>query len=124
MICPVWSNLWGAIQRAEGDNPAVVEGDHIIEKEVCVIAGQVLVEMHVSNWAAAQTEDPVLDAVLCCSDVASLRPFYAPLWLLFPWIPCMLNSQALRPHWNQTNCLELQTSWFFKTTSQNMCWHT
>ena len=38
--------------------------DHDIEKEVCVTAGQVLVEMHVTNWAAAQREDPKLDAVL------------------------------------------------------------
>ena len=55
----------GAIQRAEGDDPAMVEGDHNIEKEVCVAAGQVLVEMHVTNLAAAQREDPELDAVLC-----------------------------------------------------------
>ena len=55
----------GPAQRAEGDNPAMVEGDHNIEKEVHVAAGQVLVEMHVTNWAAAQREDPELDAVLC-----------------------------------------------------------
>ena len=55
----------GATQRAEGDDPAVVEGDHEIEKEVCVATGQVLVEIHITNWAAAQREDPELDAVLC-----------------------------------------------------------
>ena len=55
----------GATQRAEGDDPAVVEGDHNIEKEVCAAAGQVLVEMHLTNWALAQREDPELDAVLC-----------------------------------------------------------
>ena len=54
----------GATQRAEGDDPAIVEGDQKIEKEVCVAAGWVLVEMHVTNWAAAQREDPELDAVL------------------------------------------------------------
>ena len=54
----------GATQRAEGDDPTMVEGDHNIEKEVPVTAGQVLVEMHVTDWAAAQREDPVLDAVL------------------------------------------------------------
>ena len=54
----------GATQRAEGDDPAVIEGDHNIEKEVCVATGQVLVKMHVTNWAAAQREDPELDAVL------------------------------------------------------------
>ena len=53
-----------AAQRAEGDDPAMVEGDHYIENEVCVAAGQILVEMHVTNWAAAQREDPKLDAVL------------------------------------------------------------
>ena len=31
--------MLGATQRAEGDDPAVVEGDHNIEKEVCVVAG-------------------------------------------------------------------------------------
>ena len=29
----------GAAQGAEGDDPAVVEGDHEIEKEVCVATG-------------------------------------------------------------------------------------
>ena len=43
----------------------MVEGDHNIEKEVHVTAGQVLVEMHVTNWATAQRGDPELDAVLC-----------------------------------------------------------
>ena len=42
----------------------MVEGDHDIEKEVCVAAWWVLVEMHVTNWAAAQREDPELDVVL------------------------------------------------------------
>ena len=55
----------GATQRAEGDDPAMVEGDQEIEKELCVAAGQVLVDMHVTNWATAQREDPKLDAVLC-----------------------------------------------------------
>ena len=54
----------GAAQRAEGDDPAMVEGDHNLEKEVHVAAGKVLVEMHITNWPAAQREDPVLDAVL------------------------------------------------------------
>ena len=54
----------GATQRAEGDDPAVVEGDQEKEKEVWVTAGWVLVEMHVTNWAAAQRKDPKLDAVL------------------------------------------------------------
>ena len=53
-----------ATQRAEGDGPSMVEGDQEKEKEVQVAAGQVLVEMHVTDWAAAQREGPELDAVL------------------------------------------------------------
>ena len=54
----------GTTQRADGYDPAVVEGDYGIEKEVCVVAGWVLVEMHVTDWAKTQREDPVLNAVL------------------------------------------------------------
>ena len=54
----------GTSQRVEGENPAIIEGDQQLEKEVQVATGQVLVEMHVTNWAAAQREDPKLDAVL------------------------------------------------------------
>ena len=39
----------GASQRAEGEDSAVVEGDQEKEKEVQITAGQVLVEMHVTN---------------------------------------------------------------------------
>ena len=42
----------------------MIEGYQEKEKEVWVTAGQVLVEMHETNWAAAQKEDPELDAVL------------------------------------------------------------
>ena len=54
----------GAAHRAEGYDPAVVEGDHGVEKEVSVTTGQVLVEMHVTDWAKTQREDPVLNTVL------------------------------------------------------------
>ena len=54
----------GASQRVEGENPTVIKGDQQREKEVQVAAGQVLVEMHVTDWAAAQKEDPKLYAVL------------------------------------------------------------
>ena len=54
----------GASQRVEGDNPAVIKSDQQLEKEVRVATGQVLVEMHVTDWAAAQKEDPEPDAVL------------------------------------------------------------
>ena len=48
----------------DGDDPAVVEGDQEKEKEVRVTAGCVLVEMHVTDWATVQREDPEPDAVL------------------------------------------------------------
>ena len=54
----------GALQRAERENPDIIENDQQLEQEVWVTAGQVLVEMHVTNWAAAQKEDPELNAVL------------------------------------------------------------
>ena len=54
----------GASQRAEGENPAIIKDDQQLDKEVWVATGQVLVEMHVTNWAAAQKEDPELDVVL------------------------------------------------------------
>ena len=54
----------GASQRAEGEDPAMIKGSQEKEKEVWVTAGWVLVEMHVTNWAAGQKEDPELDAVL------------------------------------------------------------
>ena len=43
----------GATQRAEGDDPAMLEGDWEKEKEVQVAVGQVLVDMYVTDWAAA-----------------------------------------------------------------------
>ena len=54
----------GASQRVEGEDPTVIEGDQQMEKEVQVTAGQILVEMHVTDWAVAQKGDPELDAVL------------------------------------------------------------
>ena len=54
----------GTSQRAERENPAIIEGDQQLEKEVQVTTGQVLVEMHVTDWAAAQKQDPELNAVL------------------------------------------------------------
>ena len=47
-----------------------------------------------------------LKAEGCDPTVVSPRPPYAPLWLLLPWISCMLISQALRPCWSQTSHLE------------------
>ena len=53
-----------AAQRAEGDDPDMVEGNQEKEREVWVTAGQDLVAMHVTNWATAQREASKLDAVL------------------------------------------------------------
>ena len=36
----------------------------MVSKDVCVTAGQVLAQMHVTDWAEAQTEDLVLSTVL------------------------------------------------------------
>ena len=54
----------GASHRVEGENPTIIKGDQQMEKEVQVTAGQVLVEMHVTDWVVAQKGDPELDAVL------------------------------------------------------------
>ena len=48
----------------EGHDPAVVEGDYDLEKEVYVTEGWVLVEMYMTDWAKTQRDDPVLNAVL------------------------------------------------------------
>ena len=54
----------GTTHRAEGYDPAVVESDCGMEKEVCVTMGWVLAEMHMTDWAETKREDPVLNAVL------------------------------------------------------------
>ena len=54
----------GVTQRVECHHPTGVEGDHGVEKEVCVTAGWVLVQMHMTDWAEARREDPVLSAIL------------------------------------------------------------
>ena len=53
----------GTSQRAEGEDPTVIKCDQQREKEVQVADGWVLEEMYVTDWAAAQKEDPELDAV-------------------------------------------------------------
>ena len=42
-----------ATHRAVSHDPTVVEGDHGMEKEIHVAAGQVLVQMHVTDWTEA-----------------------------------------------------------------------
>ena len=54
----------GTSQRVERENPDVIKSDQQLEQEVWVTTGQILAEMHVTDWAAAQKEDPELNAVL------------------------------------------------------------
>ena len=54
----------GTSRKAERENPAVIESDQQLEQEMWLTIGRVLVEMRITDWAAAQKEDPELDAVL------------------------------------------------------------
>ena len=54
----------GVAHWAEVHDPTIIEGDQDLEQEVCVSAGHMLVQMHITDWAGAQREDPVLSAVL------------------------------------------------------------
>ena len=42
----------------------MVESDHHLEQEICVTAGFIIIQMHVTDWAEAQREDQLLSAVL------------------------------------------------------------
>ena len=39
----------GSVHQAEVHNPAIVQGDHCLEQEVCVATGCMLVQMHVTD---------------------------------------------------------------------------
>ena len=54
----------GVAHQAEVHDLAMVEGDQCLEQEVQAAAGHMLVEMHVTNGAEAQREDPMLSTVL------------------------------------------------------------
>ena len=54
----------GMAHWAKVHDPTMVEDDQCLEQEVWVTAGCPLVEMHVTNWAKAQSEDPMLSALL------------------------------------------------------------
>ena len=53
-----------AVHRAEAHDRTIIKGDHGLEQEVCVTAGCTLVQIHVTDLAEAQREDPVLSVVL------------------------------------------------------------
>ena len=50
--------------HAKVRDPAMVEGDQCLKQEVCITRGFPLVEIHVTDWAKAQREGPMLGAVL------------------------------------------------------------
>ena len=52
------------MHQAKVHDPAIVEGNPQLEQEVCVARGHSLVQMHVTDWAEAQKEDPMLNTVL------------------------------------------------------------
>ena len=54
----------GTVHQAKIHDLALVEGNQHLEQEVWVTPGCPLVEMHVTNWAEAQREDPMLSTVL------------------------------------------------------------
>ena len=56
--------ILGAAHQVEVHDPTIIKGDHGLEQEVHVTVGHVLVQMHITDWAKAQREDPVLSAVL------------------------------------------------------------
>ena len=90
----------GTSQRAEGEDPAVIKGGQEREKEVRVAAGQVLLEMHITDWATAQKEDPALDAVLQWLESkkkTDLRTLLRDILLdcQLEWVP--LRCQTSRP---------------------------
>ena len=63
----------------EVHNPTMVESDHCLEQEVCVTADHELDQMHVTDWAKAQREDPVLSAVLDWLKAQKKTDLKAPL---------------------------------------------
>ena len=54
----------GTVHWDKVHDPAIVEGDQFLEQEICVTTGHALVQMHVTDWAEAQKEDPMLSTVL------------------------------------------------------------
>ena len=52
------------MHQAKVHNPAVVEGDHCLDQEICIATGCTLVQMHAIDWAEAQKEDLMLSTVL------------------------------------------------------------
>ena len=98
----------GSAHWAEVHNPTVVEGNQHLEQEVCVTAGHVLLQMHVTDWAKVQREDPMLSAVLDWlgaqkkTDLKTLVAEHASSkegWLILQnWQNFMIHQGALYLH--------------------------
>ena len=111
----------GATHRAESHDPAVVEGDQGMEKEVHITAGHVVVQMHMTDWAEAQREDSVLGA--CPRLVGSLKK--TDLWILLGQYASskegqlilwncqnfMIHQKALYLHWMPKGTLGCHSEW-------------
>ena len=54
----------GTVHWSKVHDPAIVEGNHHLEQEICVATGHALVQMHVTDWAETQKKDPMLSSVL------------------------------------------------------------
>ena len=54
----------GPVHWAKVYNSAIVEGNHHMQQGVHAATGHALVQMHITDWAEAQKEDPMLSAVL------------------------------------------------------------
>ena len=54
----------GAAHQAKVHDPTIVESDHHLEQEVHVTTSQMLMQMHVTDWAEALREDLMLGTVL------------------------------------------------------------
>ena len=98
----------GAAYRSEVNDPTMVEGDHDLEQEVHVTAACVLIQMHMTDWAEAQTEDPVLSTVLDWieaqkkTDLKTLLGEHASSeegqLILWNWQNFMIHQKALYLH--------------------------
>ena len=54
----------GLVHQAKVHDLTIVEGGRCLKQEVCVAADCMLVQMHVTDWTEAQTEDLMLSTVL------------------------------------------------------------
>ena len=102
----------GASQRAERENPAIVKDDQQLEQKVHVATGQVQVEMHVTNWAAAQKEDPELNAVLHWLETRKKADLKTLLG------ECIMNEDGQMVWRNCQNFTSLQGTLYLCSTSK------